>query len=101
MPKVSTEHTEARKRQILDAALRCFSQRGFHATTMKDIVKESGLSAGAIYNYYSAKADIIDAIARERRAGEKALLADALSENGKPLDLHGLARAFFACFASP
>ncbi len=100
MPKVSPEHTEARRRQILDAAARCFSQRGFHRTTLKDIISESGLSAGAIYNHFSAKDEIVDAIAQERHARETALLAEALDESHKPLDLHELARAFFASFAS-
>ncbi len=99
MPKVSPEHSDARKRQILDAALGCFSTRGFHGTTMKDIVKASGLSAGAIYSYFSAKGDIVNAIARERHDRENALLTGALAESDKPLDLHGLARAFFGSFA--
>lgn len=101
MPKVSPEHSDARRRQILDAALGCFSKQGFHGTTMKDIMKASGLSAGAIYNYFSAKSDIVDAIARERHASENALLAGASDGRDKPLDLHGLARAFFSNFAGP
>jgi len=100
MPKVSPEHSDARRRQILDAALGCFSKQGFHGTTMKDIVSASGLSAGAIYNYFSAKGEIVDAIARERHASENAVLAGASSESEAPLDLHGLARAFFGSFAA-
>lgn len=99
MPKVSAEHGDARQRQILAAALECFSRQGFHKTTMKDIVKESGLSAGAIYNYFSSKGEIVDAIARARHTSERALLAAALSESNEALDLQGLARAFFASFA--
>ena len=100
MPKVSPEHSDARRRQILDAALQCFSKQGFHKTTMKDIMKASGLSAGAIYNYFSAKGEIVDAIARERHASERSLLTSAIAENDKSLDLNALARAFFASFAS-
>jgi AcrR family transcriptional regulator len=100
MPKVSPEHGDARQRQILDAALACFSRQGFHKTTMKDIVRESGLSAGAIYNYFSSKAEIVDAIARERHASERALLEAALAESDEPLELRDLARAFFSGFAS-
>ena len=99
MPKVSPEHGEARRRQILEAARECFSNQGFHKTTMKDIIEASGLSAGAIYTYYSAKNELVDAIARERHASESALLTAALDESDKPLDLHGLARAFFGSFA--
>lgn len=100
MPKVSPEHGDARQRQILDAALACFSKQGFHKTTMKDIVRESGLSAGAIYNYFSSKAEIVDAIARERHAGERALLEAALSASEEPLELRELARAFFSSLAA-
>ncbi len=99
MPKVSPEYSDARKQQILDAALACFSKQGFHGTTMKDIIKASGLSAGAIYNYFASKGDIVDAIAQQRHASENALLAAGLGESDKPLDLHTLARAFFSSFA--
>jgi AcrR family transcriptional regulator len=101
MPKVTPEHRNARRRQILDAALRCFSNQGFHRTTMKDIVKQSGLSPGAIYNHFSAKDEIIDAIARERHTGENALLHRAVEGNGKALSLQELAAAFFHGFAAP
>jgi AcrR family transcriptional regulator len=100
MPKVSPEHSDTRRRQILDAALECFSENGFHGTTMRDIVSATGLSAGAIYNYFSSKAEIVDAIARERHASERGLLMSVLADREKPLDLHELARAFFGSFAA-
>lgn len=100
MPRVSPEYGDARQRQILDAALACFARQGFHKTTMKDIVRESGLSAGAIYNYFSSKGEIVDTIARERHASERALLEAGLAKSDKPLELGDLARAFFSSFAS-
>ena len=54
MPKVSEQHREARRDQIVDAALRCFSRKGFQRTSMADIIAESGLSAGAIYGTSTA-----------------------------------------------
>jgi AcrR family transcriptional regulator len=65
MPRVSPEHLEARRRQILDAARRRFSANGFHATSMQDILAESGLSAGAVYRYFPGKEAIVVAIAEE------------------------------------
>lgn len=65
MPK---EHLEARRRQILDAARRCFIRNGFHATSMQDVLSEAGLSAGAVYRYFTGKDDIIAAIATEALA---------------------------------
>jgi TetR/AcrR family transcriptional regulator, transcriptional repressor of aconitase len=68
MPKVSEEHLEARRRQILDAALVCFSRDGFHRTSMQAIFEESGLSPGAVYRYFKGKDDIVAAIAAETLA---------------------------------
>jgi AcrR family transcriptional regulator len=65
MPKVSEEHLASRRRQILEAAAGCFARNGFHRTSVQDIVKESGLSAGLIYRYFSGKDDMILAIVGE------------------------------------
>jgi AcrR family transcriptional regulator len=65
MPRVSQAHLDARRRQILDAARRCFVRNGFHATSMQDVLAEAGLSAGAVYRYFRSKDEIIVAIARE------------------------------------
>lgn len=59
MPKISDEHRAARQAQILDAAWRCFYRQGVQATTMEQIMAESGLSASAMYRYFAGKDDII------------------------------------------
>jgi AcrR family transcriptional regulator len=43
MPKVSQKYLDARRSEILDAAIVCFSRDGFHRATMQDIVRQSGL----------------------------------------------------------
>lgn len=65
MPKVSDAHLAARRRQILDAAAACFARDGFHRTSMQDIVRESGVSAGLVYRYFAGKDDVIAAIVTE------------------------------------
>ena len=65
MPRVDDQYLESRRREIVDAAMTCFSREGFHRTTMQDIVRETGLSAGAIYRYFKSKEDIVAAIAEE------------------------------------
>lgn len=60
MPKVTEQHMEARRQQIIEAALTCFARNGFHQTTMQDVCKEAGLSAGAVYNYFTSKEEIIN-----------------------------------------
>ncbi|OJX72530.1 TetR/AcrR family transcriptional regulator [Leifsonia sp. 71-9] len=59
MPKVTEEHRKARREQITRAALRRFARSGFAATSMADIIEESGLSAGAIYGHYKSKDELI------------------------------------------
>ena len=96
MPKVSQEHLDARRRQILDAAIECFSEQGFHRATMHDIVQRSGLSAGAIYRYFESKDELIQAIIDERHARELSLISAAASgEDGLGENLHQLILTFF------
>jgi AcrR family transcriptional regulator len=48
--------------RILDAAERCFIERGFHAASMANIAATAGMSPGLIYRYFSAKTEIVRAI---------------------------------------
>ncbi|MDR1118052.1 MAG: TetR/AcrR family transcriptional regulator [Bifidobacteriaceae bacterium] len=68
MPKVTEAHKEARRGQITAAALRCFSREGFHRTTMGQIIREAGLSAGAVYQYFPSKRALILHVARSATA---------------------------------
>lgn len=68
MPRVSPEHSRARRQQILDAARTAFLRDGFHATSMQDIQREAGLSAGAIYLYFPTKNEIVTGIAADALA---------------------------------
>ena len=59
MPKISKEVWESRRQQILVAAGRCFYQYGIQATTMEQIILESGMSTSAMYRYFEGKGDIV------------------------------------------
>ena len=59
MPRNTPEQAEARRTQITQAAWRCFSRDGFHATSMDDVIREAGLSAGAVYRYFPGKAALV------------------------------------------
>lgn len=50
---------EERRRQILTAATKLFSQRGFYRTTIQAIAKEAGVSTGLIYQYFHDKDDVL------------------------------------------
>jgi len=49
----------ARRRQILDAATRVFSERGFPRATIKEIARTAGVAEGTIYNYFGSKEDLL------------------------------------------
>lgn len=61
MPRISQDELDERRRLIRDAAARCFARKGVQATTMREIFAEAGLSAGAVYNYFKTKDDLIEA----------------------------------------
>src|SRR5438309_1200529 len=48
-----------RRTRIAEAALRCFARDGVANTSMADVIKESGLSNGAIYSHFESKADLL------------------------------------------
>ena len=101
MPRVTDAHRERRRRQILDAAVACFDRHGLHATTTDDIVAEAGLSAGAIYRYFDSKDAIIEAIAAERHAHERSLLADALVGDDPRASLRSFLERYFDWLGDP
>ncbi|WP_206439489.1 TetR/AcrR family transcriptional regulator [Streptomyces scabichelini] len=56
---------KAKRAEIVAAARRCFARGGFHQTSMPDIAAAAGVSAGAPYRYFTARGEIILAIAAD------------------------------------
>jgi len=101
MPKVSQDYLEARRSEILDAAIGCFSREGLHRTTMKDIVRKSKLSPGAIYNYFRSKEEIIGAIAARRQKTERQIVLEAIGSGPRATALERVRDAFLEGLDSP
>jgi TetR/AcrR family transcriptional repressor of uid operon len=94
MPKVKPETLAARRDEILEAAEMCFARQGFHQTTIQDVIRQSGLSAGCIYTHFTSKEDLIQAIGERRHARDSTLFA-ASGGDVQPLQsLLAIARAF-------
>lgn len=53
---------EQRRGEILQAALRCFGEKGYHATTMDDLARTAGLSKGSLYWHFESKRDVFVAL---------------------------------------
>lgn len=80
-PKVPKAYLEARRAEIIEAAFKCFMEKGFHHTTMQDIYKEANLSPGAVYNYFSSKEDIVITAIGEFTDWSISSLDSVISEN--------------------
>lgn len=53
------------RQQILEAAKNLFSDKGFEATNVRDIIHESNLSPGTFYNYFQSKEEIFEVLTTE------------------------------------
>ena len=82
MPKISPAHEQQRREQILQAAMLCFARQGYRATSMDDVVRESGLSVGAIYSYFHSKEDLFLALSDERSDQTLAYMNDVFRRPG-------------------
>ncbi len=75
---------QERRAQILDAAWRTFSRRGFHQATMQDICREADLSPGSVYRYFPGKDDLIVALVA-RDTAESIAVIETLYDHDDPL----------------
>jgi AcrR family transcriptional regulator len=60
----------------------CFARQGYHATSMDDVVRESGLSVGAIYSYFPSKEELFLTLSEDRAEQTLAYLNDLFARPG-------------------
>jgi AcrR family transcriptional regulator len=65
VPKVSQEHLEARRAEILDGARRAFAEYGYEGATVARLEEATGCSRGAIFHYFENKADLFVELSME------------------------------------
>jgi AcrR family transcriptional regulator len=85
-PIVSEEYKEKKRQEILQSAHVCFAEKGFEASTVDDIVAHSGLSKGAIYNYFKSKDEIYLALMEGQTNNSGSEFAKAIAERKTALD---------------
>jgi AcrR family transcriptional regulator len=78
VPKVSQAYADARRGEILDGARRAFARWGYDGATVKRLEEETGLSRGAIFNYFENKQDLFVQLAN----AESRRYIDLLVEHG-------------------
>ena len=59
------ERITDRRGELLEAAIRVFASRGFHASRVGDIATEAGVAHGLLYHYFRSKDEVLETIFRE------------------------------------
>jgi len=54
-----------RRQELLDAAVRVFARKGFHASRVGDIAEEAGVAHGLLYHYFRSKDEVLETIFRD------------------------------------
>jgi AcrR family transcriptional regulator len=73
-----------RREQLIRAALEVFQEKGFHATTVRDIGRAAGLTQGTIYNYVRSKEDILFLVCDRVIAEYISSMEQAVAATGDP-----------------
>jgi AcrR family transcriptional regulator len=81
----SADLRREREHQIAHGALALFKEKGYHATSVREIAASSGLSMGGLYDYISTKEDVLFLVYRHLIAGIEEAAPDA-----EERDLEGL-----------
>ncbi|MCB0120574.1 MAG: helix-turn-helix transcriptional regulator, partial [Anaerolineales bacterium] len=73
--QVKETHTkgELTRLAIEDAAVELFIEHGYHATSMRQIAERAGLALGGIYNHFTSKEEIFEAIVLDKHPYRKIL----------------------------
>lgn len=85
-----------RRRQIADAAVQLFIDRGFHKTTTRQIARASGISIGSLYEYFASKEDILYMVCESIHAEVELGVSEAMSRSTAGQEtLAGVIREYF------
>jgi AcrR family transcriptional regulator len=82
-------------RRLVVAAVQAFAERGYHATTTRDIAGRAGMSPAALYIHYKTKEELLYQISKVGHQRSLAMLAEARDAGGSAAErLAGAVRAF-------
>lgn len=73
-----------RDRQILDAALALFAERGFHGTSIPLVMERAGVGASALYRRFESKEALVNAVFRDAKGRLDRALRDGLDMTQEP-----------------
>ena len=95
------DHNQQRAAHILQAALQCFVERGFHQSSMRDIAQVAGVSLGNLYNHFLGKHALILAAAALEQDALQPLLLQLQACEGRREQVLACLQAFDALCREP
>ncbi|UAB87880.1 TetR/AcrR family transcriptional regulator [Ruegeria sp. SCSIO 43209] len=93
--------TAKRRNQILEAAVMCFLERGYHQTGVRDIAARAGVSLGNLYNHFRGKHDVLVEIAILERREMEPFLKILNSNAPAPKVIRKFIKAYAKYLAAP
>jgi AcrR family transcriptional regulator len=91
MTKEKQTKGEVTRLAIEDAAMHLFLEQGYHATSMRQIAERAELALGGIYNHFSSKDEIFEAIIVDQHPYKKILPLILAVEGTTPEEFFGSA----------
>ncbi len=86
MPRLTAAHEQQVRQRIVDAAIKVFSELGYQRATVQDVVRESGLSVGAVYTHFKNKEELFLVACTCEVEAQKADLRLRMAELGSVSD---------------
>ena len=72
--------------RLLEAAAEAFADRGFHATTTRDIASRAGLSPAGVYVHFASKEELLYQLSREGHVAARDMLRAAADGAASPTE---------------
>lgn len=70
-PRRRRATADERRTQLLETALRCFAERGYDATTTRDIAEAAGVAEGLLFRHFPSKRALLEAILHHYNPSER------------------------------
>lgn len=85
--RVKKENTVVKNlERIFSATLRISNKKGFQAMSMRDLSRETNLSMGALYSYFSGKEELLEMLQNQRRTITRRILEECIAQESKPAE---------------
>jgi len=86
----TAEEAAQTRQSILDAALKVFSQKGYHAATLTNVAEAAQVTRGAIYHHFDNKAKLYEALLNEASAIGSDTVQQAMTEGSSFVEICAL-----------